>query len=348
MRSADAHADLVASLQDEWLADDLEPPQASIGWDESRLRAWFENGGEEIGEEPAATAMAPPKPAMAPPKPAMAPPAMTRDVVLIPRMCDAFGPLRSHPDVQSIYGSNEQLEPLHGTLATCTEGTSPVGVVFCCPHPRFLGKSLQTMDSPLPTAIASACVAAGIPILRYNHPGVDGSGGSDEYTRHGSAGSTQMAPFVPSMSTDSVQAIAYMAQHGNCEKIFCVGASMGWHGSVSHLELAHRPDGPKAADGFVSLAASPKMPRFLAAMMPTDQAEIFTKRFYHTHTLMHDAPKLFINGGKDELCPKDLLDKLLGHVKDPIVEMLPDADHLFTGLEQQIAKRVVDFIQSGK
>ena len=46
-RDAHAHATLVASLQADNMADDLEPPAESITWPEERLQAWFENGGVE-------------------------------------------------------------------------------------------------------------------------------------------------------------------------------------------------------------------------------------------------------------------------------------------------------------
>ena len=37
---------LVAQLQAEFFCDDLEPPPAAFGWDEGKLRDYFENGGE--------------------------------------------------------------------------------------------------------------------------------------------------------------------------------------------------------------------------------------------------------------------------------------------------------------
>ena len=50
MRDSDAHRALVASLQSDFMADDLDPPPESIGWDEERLQAWFENGGWEASQ----------------------------------------------------------------------------------------------------------------------------------------------------------------------------------------------------------------------------------------------------------------------------------------------------------
>ena len=37
---------LVAQLQAEFFCDDVEPPPAAFGWDEGKLRDYFENGGE--------------------------------------------------------------------------------------------------------------------------------------------------------------------------------------------------------------------------------------------------------------------------------------------------------------
>lgn len=46
-RSAAEHKQLVQALQDELLADDLEPPASAAHWSEVRLRQWFEAGGED-------------------------------------------------------------------------------------------------------------------------------------------------------------------------------------------------------------------------------------------------------------------------------------------------------------
>ena len=54
-RDAAAHDALVAELQDEFMADDLIPPQDATGWTAARLRAWFENGGVDEVEPPTAT-----------------------------------------------------------------------------------------------------------------------------------------------------------------------------------------------------------------------------------------------------------------------------------------------------
>ena len=41
-----SHAERVSKLQTELLADDLEPPRASVAWSDLKLRSWFEGGGE--------------------------------------------------------------------------------------------------------------------------------------------------------------------------------------------------------------------------------------------------------------------------------------------------------------
>jgi predicted alpha/beta hydrolase len=47
MRDADAQHALVASLQTDYLADDLDPPTDAAAWSEARVAAWFEAGGCE-------------------------------------------------------------------------------------------------------------------------------------------------------------------------------------------------------------------------------------------------------------------------------------------------------------
>ena len=37
---------LVKQLQDEYFCDDVEPPAIAFGWSESKLREYFESGGE--------------------------------------------------------------------------------------------------------------------------------------------------------------------------------------------------------------------------------------------------------------------------------------------------------------
>ena len=37
---------LVRQLQEEYFCDDVEPPELAFGWSESKLRDYFENGGE--------------------------------------------------------------------------------------------------------------------------------------------------------------------------------------------------------------------------------------------------------------------------------------------------------------
>jgi hypothetical protein len=51
---ADVQQRLVKSLQDEYYCDDLSLPAEAFGWDESRIRSFYENGGEETAAPPAA------------------------------------------------------------------------------------------------------------------------------------------------------------------------------------------------------------------------------------------------------------------------------------------------------
>ena len=43
-----AHADLVAALQAEFFADDLQPPPSAERWSYEALRAYFESGGLQV------------------------------------------------------------------------------------------------------------------------------------------------------------------------------------------------------------------------------------------------------------------------------------------------------------
>ena len=56
-RDAETQARLVASLQEEYMADDLAPPAASVEWSEASLRTWFESGGST---EPPTCVVSPP------------------------------------------------------------------------------------------------------------------------------------------------------------------------------------------------------------------------------------------------------------------------------------------------
>ena len=325
MRDAESHARLVASLQDELVADDLDPPTESAAWNEDKLRAWFEAGGNH----PTAR--------------------LTTENVLIDRRSQAFAKASENDqylrfETQRTFQGKAELPPLKGKLTSCTTGASaPFGLVFACPHPRFLGTTLETMDSPLPAAIAAACEAAGIPLLRYDHPGVGGSGGSDEITR--SESTVKANPYIESMAVDCALAVAYMMRHGNCDQIFIGGASMGWSAAMGALRCA--VDASCTGAGFISVATSAKMPKFFKMMMPAAAAEETIKVFYSNHSLMGDRPKLLINGASDPMMkdPTDL-EALMPYLHAPTLKLVEGADHLFTGKEAQVAELVVDFIRS--
>jgi alpha/beta superfamily hydrolase len=145
MRDPAAHGALVASLQDEYLADDLVPPPAAHAWSESALRTWFESGGES------------------------APPAE---------------PLRlRQASVQIPRAAGEA--PLLGELLWPDDGRPvPLALLWCSANPghRF---GAEHMGSPIPAALAQACSSAGMPLLRFNYSGVRGSGGTDDYNLPG-------------------------------------------------------------------------------------------------------------------------------------------------------------------
>eukprot|EP00966_Prymnesium_polylepis_P238318 5511802-Prymnesium_polylepis.1 len=155
MRSPDEHVALVAELQAELLADDVEPPSEADEWPEAALRAWLEDGGPDFtqglcgGHE---TDCELPRP---------------KFHLCVPGMGSARVP---------------EGPPLNARLLTFPE-RPPLGLVWVCPMPRFgVEQQLQTMDSPLVQAIRDACVEARVPLLRFDHHGVLGSGGSSALT----------------------------------------------------------------------------------------------------------------------------------------------------------------------
>ena len=142
-RDAYAHAALVASLQADNMADDLEPPTESIGWPEERLQAWFENGGVEEEVIGSSSAL------------------MIEKDVSIPR--------------------SDGGAPLHGLLLW-PPGAMRVaaGLVWAPANPgkRF---GADHMGSKVPSAVSDACKKAGLPLLRFDYAGVRGSGDPAAY-----------------------------------------------------------------------------------------------------------------------------------------------------------------------
>ena len=45
---SDLQQRLNKALQDEYYCDDLSLPPEAFGWDGARMRAYYENGGEEV------------------------------------------------------------------------------------------------------------------------------------------------------------------------------------------------------------------------------------------------------------------------------------------------------------
>ena len=65
-RTAEQHATLVQALQDEYIADDLDPPDDAISWSESKLRKWFDDGGKlQLPQAPTLPSDLPPAPTSA-------------------------------------------------------------------------------------------------------------------------------------------------------------------------------------------------------------------------------------------------------------------------------------------
>ena len=70
---ADAQRRLVRALQDEYFTDDVEPPPEAFGWDEAKLRAFMESGGElvDVSDVNPVAAPLPPSPLRLPGRPAI-------------------------------------------------------------------------------------------------------------------------------------------------------------------------------------------------------------------------------------------------------------------------------------
>lgn len=63
---AEAQSKLIKALQEEYFCDDVQPPPEAFGWEESRLRAFMESGGETPASPDVTDSPPPPSLSIAP------------------------------------------------------------------------------------------------------------------------------------------------------------------------------------------------------------------------------------------------------------------------------------------
>jgi pimeloyl-ACP methyl ester carboxylesterase len=212
---------------------------------------------------------------------------------------------------------------------------------------------------------------ARIPLLRYDHPGVFGSGGSTALSdpppptrqvQPGDAGqpSGQAAQQMAMSPTDVAHCAALLMGRG-CPRIVLAGASAGSAQVIDALnhQLFSNDLGGVQVVGLVSVGAAPQVVRFFKTIFedcapPRGQsADEFvqerTKRLLDAPKgLPRGLPKLFVQGTKDTLSQEADMLKYLEGVPPPAPTMhyVEGANHMLEGRESDVATMVVDFVQS--
>jgi len=178
------------------------------------------------------------------------------------------------------------------------------GVVLCHPHPQFGGD----MDNPIVVAIEQELVNSGWCVLKFNFRGTGRSGG--EY----GGGAEEIA--------DVLAAVDYLhGQEGDkANPLYVVGysfgAAVGLQACLRSSEIA----------GFAGVALPP-------TMFPLEDVENYTGSFFA------------IVGNRDSFVPLARVQEayqLAPGPKDMVV--LPDCDHFFFGLEDEVAGRVCEML----
>jgi alpha/beta superfamily hydrolase len=166
------------------------------------------------------------------------------------------------------------------------------------------------MDTPVLVRIAQALVEQGWAALRFNFRGVGHSQGSYDEGR----GETD----------DLVGALDWLTTQDQVDarRLAVVGYSFGaWVAG----QAAARNERVRAFAGVA-------LPMSGASLVDLGQ---FT------------CPKFFVTGAHDTICPPELLRQYVGTLPEPkTLCVVPDADHLLMGYEQEVADQVVDFLRS--
>jgi alpha/beta superfamily hydrolase len=178
--------------------------------------------------------------------------------------------------------------------------------VVAHPHPLWGG----TMDTPVLVRIAQALVERGWAALRFNFRGVGRSLGRYDEGR----GETD----------DLIGALVWLARQDSVdtERLAVVGYSFGaWVAGQA-----------AARDEQVCAYAGVALPL-------SGDSYLDLSRF--------TRPKFFLTGARDTICPLELLRQYVGALPEPkTLRVVPDADHLLLGCEQEVADQVADFLRS--
>lgn len=193
---------------------------------------------------------------------------------------------------------------LEGRLDIPSTGPAPRGVVAVChPHPLYGGD----MNNNVVGVIASALLARGIGVLRFNFRGVGGSTGDHD----GGVGE----------GDDAVAALEFLASTNLLESPMIGLAGYSFGGGVA-LDVALRGQG-LAALALVSPAGG-------------DRGE--------TDYGVLTMPKLLLTGETDEFATVERVQALAALLPAPTeTHVAPQTDHFWWGAEEEMGRRVGDF-----
>ncbi len=308
MRTSAEHRELIVRLQDEHLADDLEPPADAISWSIERLAAWFESGGEADSSPGAEAVQATPttSAALVPPPPPPAAP-LVEETVAIPR--PNGGPL-----------SGKLLWPAGAPSASR-------GLVWASANPgKMFGA--EHMESKLPSAVARACERAGVPLLRFDYSGVRGSGGGEPYD--------EMRSYHPSGPSEILAAFEYLHKERGCAATAIGGHSMG---ANMLMPIAAKCE-PAA---IITTGIGPAFHRFLPSA--DEAARVKAEQQRDVAALPSGVPKLFVSGERDRMGPEAELAALCQLAQPPSrVERVGGAKHNFEEHEDEAAELLVKWL----
>lgn len=210
-----------------------------------------------------------------------------------------------------------------------------LGVIWSPANPGKKWGSASSL-SPMPTALAEACEAAKLPLLRFDYKGVNGSGGASFYSDPSDPRNTAPMPDQP--DEDFADALAYLETR--CELVAVVGMSMG----------ASTMLGPAAASRKLSavchINVGPDISKYLFAgdkvkMKACDDSIVDAHA-----ALPAGVPKLFLVGSRDkDITPMSTMRTICAQTPQPwTLEEVAGMNHACSGFEAAMAKRVVDFL----
>jgi len=165
------------------------------------------------------------------------------------------------------------------------------------------------MDNNVVMALAAAFAGAGYAVLRFNFRGVGWSGG-----RYGDGIGEQ---------ADAKGALTYMAAQSaiNPDRLLLAGYSFG-----ARVALTVAP-------------ADPRVQGIIAIAPPMRQADWPGLDAYR-------APKLFLCGDADPVCPREAITTLVARLPEPKrLSILPGTDHFFLGQERTLGQQAVRLVQ---